>query len=68
MMNDEAVVVIDYTNYRGERSERRIIPISIKYEYNEWHPDKQWLLSAYDLDKGVLRFFAMADIHSWRSA
>jgi hypothetical protein len=61
-------VVIDYTNYRGERSERRISPMSIGWGSNQWHPERQWLLSAVDIKKGEIRQFAVKDIHSWRPA
>ena len=58
-------VRIDYTNYQGKRSIRRIIPRSIVFESNEYHPEKQWLLYAFDLEKQEFRNFAMKDIHSW---
>jgi predicted DNA-binding transcriptional regulator YafY len=65
MGQEQKVVVIDYTNWRGERSKRRIQPLRITFGNNEWHPDKQWLLKAIDLDKKEIRFFALANIHSW---
>jgi predicted DNA-binding transcriptional regulator YafY len=58
-------VIIDYTNWRGERSLRRIIPLSIQFENSEWHPDTQWILYAVDIDRGASREFAMANVHSW---
>lgn len=61
-------VVIDYTNHRGERAERRIRPLEVKFKTTEWHPEPQWLLRAFDIDKQELREFAMKDIHSWRVA
>lgn len=60
-------VIIDYTNHRGERGERRIRPVGMWYGDTEWHRDPQWLIDAIDLDKSVSRTFAMKDIHSWRS-
>ncbi len=66
MSRAEKVVIIDYTNYRGERSERRILPSSMAHTSNQWHREPQWLLTAMDLAKGELRTFAMKDIHSWR--
>jgi predicted DNA-binding transcriptional regulator YafY len=60
--------LIDYTNYQGERSWRYIIPREIKLGSNEWHKEEQWLLRAYDLEKGADREFAMAGIHEWKSA
>ena len=59
-------VIIDYTNHRGERSERRIRPGGMWYGVTEWHHDPQWLVDAIDLDKSESRTFAMKDIHSWR--
>jgi hypothetical protein len=63
-------VVIDYTNYRGERSTRTIglLTTGIYFGSNEWHPEPQWLLEALDLEKMQPRVFAMKDIHSWRPA
>lgn len=61
-------VLIDYTNWRGERSVRRIRPLRIVFENNEWHPDTQWLLEAVDLQKGEERTFALSNIHTWRIA
>lgn len=59
-------VVIDYTNYRGERGERLIAPKEMFFGSNEYHTEPQWLLSAFDPGKGEDRTFAMKDIHSWR--
>jgi predicted DNA-binding transcriptional regulator YafY len=59
-------VIIDYTNWRGERAMRHIRPLTIRFESSEWHPDEQWLLRAVDLEKGATRDFAMKDIRSWR--
>jgi predicted DNA-binding transcriptional regulator YafY len=58
-------VIIDYTNYRGERGLRRIVPMSIRFENNEWHPDTQWLMEATDVEKGDIRTFSIVNIHSW---
>lgn len=61
-------MIIDYTNWRGERGERRIQPISVAFYANEWHKEPQWLLTAIDVGKDAQREFAMAGIHSWASA
>lgn len=58
-------VVIDYTNYKGERGLRKIIPFGIDFTSNLWHPEEQYLLFALDVEKNTTRFFAMKDIHSW---
>lgn len=61
--------VIDYTNHRGERSLRVISPTftPIFYGSTTWHPEEQWLLEAWDLEKGQLRTFAVKDIHAWKA-
>jgi predicted DNA-binding transcriptional regulator YafY len=68
MTDAEQVVEIDYTNWRGERSKRRIVPMGLSWENNEWHPETQWMLDAIDVDKKVSRTFALASIHSWTPA
>jgi predicted DNA-binding transcriptional regulator YafY len=58
-------VKIIYTNFRGETGIRNILPKEIFFDSNEWHKEDQWLLLAYDLDKGEDRTFAIKDIHTW---
>lgn len=62
------VVEIDYTNWRGERSIRKIVPMRIAWENSEWHPETQWILEAIDIEKQENRSFAFASIHSWTPA
>lgn len=59
-------VLIDYTNWRGERGERVIEPRHIEFTSTEFHKEPQWILKAWDVDKGAWRDFAMKDVHSWR--
>jgi predicted DNA-binding transcriptional regulator YafY len=63
--NHKMRVLIDYTNYRGERSVRKIVPGQLYFGHNEFHKEDQWLLDALDVEKDALRTFAMKDIHSW---
>ncbi|MGV3721359.1 MAG: hypothetical protein ACO1SX_10670 [Actinomycetota bacterium] len=58
-------VVIDYTNWRGERAKREILPFRLWFGSNDWHPEPQWLLDAWDAEKDELRIFAMRGIHAW---
>ena len=60
------IVEIDYVNWRGERSIRRILPMTLHFAANKWHPEPQWLLNAEDLGKRETRDFAMKDVHSWK--
>jgi hypothetical protein len=58
-------VIIDYTNWRGERRTRRITPMNVCFDVNEYHPKPQWLLHAHDVAKDELRVFALSGIHHW---
>lgn len=59
-------VVIDYTNWRGERAKRVIAPTGqMRFAATVWHPEPQWLMEAMDVEKGEHRLFAMKDIHAW---
>ena len=52
-----------YVNWKGEVGIRRVIPIQPKFEVNEFHGSEPlWLLKAYDLDKGAIRYFDMLKI------
>ena len=55
-------VTFDYTNYKDEKSHRRVQVLDIIWGATEWHPDKQFLLLGTDLDKGEDRAFAMLEI------
>jgi hypothetical protein len=70
MTDDRDHIWIDYTNYRGERAWRHVIPLEIRFTSNEWHPEVQWLLTAFDVaeNKNAWRTFAMKDICAWQSA
>lgn len=59
-------VDIYYTNWKGIAKYRRITPMKISFESNEWHPEPQWLLTAYDEEKEAVRHFAMKDIEEWK--
>lgn len=58
-------VAILYTNYKGETGLRRIVPCDLRFAATEWHPEEQWLLDAFDLDKNAVRSFAIRDILEW---
>jgi predicted DNA-binding transcriptional regulator YafY len=59
-------IVIDYTNWKGERRERRVRPIELWYGSTEHHPEAQWFMQALDIEKDDYRDFALKDIHSVR--
>lgn len=62
-------VVIDYTNWRGERSERVIMPIRVEFTATKWHPEAQWLVEAHCGESGTVKSFAMAGMNApWKEA
>lgn len=56
-------IKLDYTNWKGVRSSRNIIPIELVYTSTDYHPEVQWFLVAFDKDKDDVRSFAIKDIH-----
>lgn len=58
-------VRIVYTNYRGETARREIIPQRVWFGATKWHPEEQWLLDAFDVEKESARSFALRDIKSY---
>jgi len=64
-MKDPKVIQMIYTNYRGETAERTILPEKIWFGSTEWHPEPQWLLEAFDLEKQEKRAFSLKDIKKW---
>ena len=59
------IVRIDYINYRCERAIRRVIPSRCYLGEVTWHPGSQWIVVAWDVDKGAIRSFAIAAIQRW---
>lgn len=62
LISDEQELVFFYTNWKGEKSTRRVKPFEIFFGQNEWHEEPQWLLKAFDFEKNAHRFFALKDI------
>lgn len=44
---------------------RLVHPLVLFFGNSQWHPEHQWLLVAYDLNKEAERTFAMKDISDW---
>jgi len=63
----DGLVFIFYTNHGGERRAYRIRPMRLHYGIDS-HQQKQWMLDAEDVDCGVIRTFAMQDVHKWEPA
>ena len=54
-------LIFRYKNWRGETAQRRVVPTGFRFGSSEWHPEPQWLLVAFDLDRGQGREFALKD-------
>ena len=54
--------IVDYTNWRGETARRVIRPVRMWWGKTEWHPEEQWMLTAWDCEKDDLRDFAWQDM------
>ena len=54
-------VTLTYTNWRGETAQRTITPKRIWWGATDWHPEPQWLLTAFDDEKQAERDFALKD-------
>lgn len=53
---------VHYTNYKGVRKKRNILPTSLWFGSTKHHPEDQWILTVWDLEKGDYRDFALKDI------
>lgn len=54
-------ITLTYTNWKGETAQRTIIPRRVWWGSTEWHPEPQWLLTAFDVGKEAERDFALKD-------
>jgi predicted DNA-binding transcriptional regulator YafY len=54
-------IIFWYRNHRGEERYRNVRPISLRFGATEWHPEEQWLMLGFDLEKNVEREFALRD-------
>lgn len=61
-------LVFTYTNHRGETAERSIVPRRVVWGSTEWHPEPQWLLWAFDLDREAERAFPLRALVGGRPA
>ena len=60
-LRDATPISISYTNWRGETSVRRIVPLAAPhYGDSDYHSGTQWLLRAFDVGKQEEREFALS--------
>jgi predicted DNA-binding transcriptional regulator YafY len=55
-------IEFDYVNWKGIKSRRQVLVMSIWFGSNEWCKEEQWILKGCDLDENETRMFAMRDM------
>lgn len=58
-------IIINYTNRKGESSDRVILPLEIWYGETKKYKDQQWFLKAINIDTGDERNFPLKGINSF---
>ncbi|MMZ42296.1 hypothetical protein D1872_38160 [compost metagenome] len=53
------IIAFDYTNWKGDTYWRRAYIADVIWDSTEYHPEKQFLAVAYDIDKREERLFAI---------
>ena len=61
MTDEDKSIRFFYINHRFSVAIRCATPISIRWGITEWHMEPQWLMLAFDHDKGANREFALAN-------
>ena len=61
-------ITFDYMNWRGKLEARTVAPTDVWFGSTEWHPEPQWFMNAVDIEKNVMRDFAMRDMKEVRYA
>jgi hypothetical protein len=65
-VNRRAIPIdVIYTNFRGEKRVRRIVPLHIYFGKTKHHEYDQWLVCVNDVEKGEERVYALRDIEQW---
>jgi hypothetical protein len=59
-------IVFTYTNWKGETGERKAIIKEFFFGANDYHPEVQFMIRAFDVDKLAERTFAAKDIEDLR--
>lgn len=59
-----AILTFEYTNWQGRTAIRRARPMRISLGSTQHHPEQQWLMEAWDVDRMEMRTFAMKDMRA----
>lgn len=65
MSEQNQKIIIEYVNFKGEKSERKILPIEIWFGNTRRYKDDQWFLKALDFEKGDERNFRFRGIEKF---
>ena len=57
-----AFYTFDFINHRQELRKRIVVARSLQWGATAWHPDLQWFLEGFDIEKQELRSFPLARI------
>lgn len=54
-----------YTNHKNRTAWRKVVPLNklLRYDTTPHHPDKQWLMEVWDVNKQEYRTYALEGIH-----
>lgn len=64
-MESSKILSFNYLNWKNIESKRFVIPQSITFTSNEYHPTPEWLMKAYDLERKALRTFSLKKIKKY---
>jgi hypothetical protein len=66
IISEGNIIEFSNANWRGEKGYRKVRVVSLAWGSTEYHPEDQWLLVGFDLDKQAERIFAMKDMEHVR--
>ena len=59
-----SVMVVDFTNWRGERRTRRFLPTgAVEFGSTNWHPEPHYYMPCLDMETGETRDCPLANFH-----
>ena len=64
MIETKVPFYAEYKNWQDHVSVRHLVPLYLWFGENKFHEGAQWLLHAYDIEKGQLRDFALSGFRS----
>lgn len=58
------ILSVDFTNWKGDRRRRRLIPVELWFGSTNWHPKPQYLMKCMDADdNNAVKDFPLALFH-----